>query len=99
MYKVSYVLDEVIIEGNQKIYMFLNDNCLPVVPVAKYLKYLNSTGKSSNTQKSYCYDLKHFFEFLELIDKDYREISINNVSDFVSWLRNSYKGFRQHYHN
>lgn len=83
-------VQEVLLEENKKRYMLLDKNGLPVVPVAKYLKYLDSTGKSSNTQKSYCYDLKHFFDFLGQIDKDYREVSINDLSNFVGWLRNPY---------
>jgi hypothetical protein len=30
---------------------------IPVIPVAKYLKYLDNTAKSSNTLKTYYYSL------------------------------------------
>lgn len=84
-------VQEVVLEENKKRYMLLEDNGFPIVAVAKYLKYLDNVGKSRNTQKSYCYDLKHYFEFLKQMDKDYSEVSINDLSNFVGWLRNPNK--------
>jgi integrase/recombinase XerD len=83
-------VQEVILEGNIKRYILIDDG-LPILPVAKYLKHLDNTDKSSNTQKTYCYGLKLYFEFLEEIGKDYREVNINDLSNFVGWLRNPYE--------
>ncbi|MBU5310407.1 site-specific integrase [Tissierella carlieri] len=83
-------VQEVILQENKKGYMLLDDG-LPVIPVVKYIKYLDNTEKSSNTQKTYCYSLKLYFEFLKEVEKDYREININDLSDFVGWLRNPYE--------
>lgn len=83
-------VQEILLEGNKRRYLLLDDRGMPITPVARYLIYLDNTGKSSNTLKAYCYDLKLFFEFLEEINKDYREININDLSNFVGWLRNPY---------
>ena len=47
-----------------------------MIPVLKYLKYLDKTGKSRNTQKTYCYALKQYFVYLQETEKDYKHIKI-----------------------
>ncbi|WP_312029231.1 tyrosine-type recombinase/integrase [Bacillus cereus] len=56
------------------------------------MKYLDNTQKSSNTQKTYCYALKQYFTYLEEKKKDYKHISLEDLVDFVGWLRNPYEG-------
>lgn len=50
---------------NQRKYLLIDSEGNPITPVVKYLKYLEQTGKSHNTLKTYCYGLKHYFTFLE----------------------------------
>ncbi|WP_280527020.1 hypothetical protein [Clostridium senegalense] len=38
--------------------MLVDDTVLPIIPVAKYLKYID------NKEKTYCYSLKLYFEYL-----------------------------------
>lgn len=84
-------VQEVKLDNNLRRYMLLDDNGIPIIPVAKYLKYLDNGEKSPNTQKTYCYALKLYFEYLNEIDIDYRKVNINILSDFVGWLRNPYE--------
>lgn len=83
-------VQEVKLDNNQRRYLLVDDNGLPIIPVAKYLKYIDNSEKSSNTQKTYCYALKLYFEYIQEIDIDYRTVNINILSDFVGWLRNPY---------
>lgn len=83
-------VQEVILDVNIKRYMLLNEKGLPVIPVMKYLKYLDRGEKSYNTQKTYCYALKLYFEYLQEININYKEANINILSNFVGWLRNPY---------
>ena len=83
-------VQEIILDCKRKRYMLLDGVGVPVIPVVKYLKHLDNKGKSSNTQKTYCYCLKLYFEFLKEIDKDYRFVNISDLSDFVGWLRSPY---------
>ncbi|WP_425594232.1 transposase [Bacillus cereus] len=53
-------VQEILLENSKK-YMLIDEKGIPIVPVVKYLKYLDSTGKSRNTQKTYCYALKQYF--------------------------------------
>lgn len=84
-------VQEVKLDNNQRRYLLVNDNGLLIMPVAKYLKYIDNTGKSFNTQKTYAYSLKLYFEYLQEIDINYKNVNINILSDFVGWLRNPHE--------
>lgn len=66
----------------------------PVLPVMKYLKYLDSTGKKSNTHKTYCYALKQYFQFLYELNYEYKKIDLEKLMEFVAWLRTPYKSVK-----
>ncbi|WP_445506891.1 tyrosine-type recombinase/integrase [Niallia sp. 03190] len=87
-------VQEVKLDENKRRYLLLDSDGIPVMPVAKYLKYLDNTGKSSNTQKTYCYDLKQYFDYLGEIDKDYMEITLQDLAEFIGWLRNPYSSYK-----
>lgn len=74
--------------------MLLEDNVLHIIPVVKYLKYLDNGEKSYNTQKTYRYTLKLYFEYFKDINIDYRQVNRNILSNFVRWLRNPYESVK-----
>lgn len=80
-----------LLEDNKRRYMLLDDNDMPVISVVKYLKHLDNIGKSVNTQKTYCYALKLYFEYLKGIERAYGNVNISVLSGFVAWLRSPYK--------
>lgn len=84
-------VQEVKLDNNQKRYLLIDDIGIPIIPVAKYLKYIDNSEKSFNTQKTYCYSLKLYFQYLKEINVDYRNVNINILSDFVGWLRNPHE--------
>ncbi|AOM13699.1 transposase A [Bacillus thuringiensis Bt18247] len=86
-------VQEVILE-QEKRYMLIDDEGIPVLVVMKYLKYLDTTGKSSNTQKTYCYALKQYFTYLKEAKKGYKEIQFADLVEFVAWLRNPYESIK-----
>jgi site-specific recombinase XerD len=65
----------------------LGDDDLPVGPVERFLAYLSSIGRSPNTVRAYAYDLKDFLEFLVVRGLDWREARLEDVGEFVAWLR------------
>ncbi|MFO1446009.1 tyrosine-type recombinase/integrase [Bacillus sp. Bva_UNVM-123] len=77
-------------EGKTR-YMLLDHNNEPVQPVLQYLKFKDNSGASRNTLRSFSYHLKLFFEFLEQINKDYRDIGIDEMADFIRWLQNPHQ--------
>lgn len=84
-------VQEVKLDNNIRRYLLIDNAGMPVLPVAKYLKYLDNGEKSSNTQKTYCYALKHYFEYLNEVDIDYKNADINVLSNFIGWLRNPHE--------
>lgn len=72
-------------------YMLIDKTGQPIIPVVKYLKYLDNTGKAENTLKSYCYHLMCYFKFLEQKEKNYQEVNLDLLAEFMGWLRNPYQ--------
>lgn len=65
----------------------LGDDGLPVGPAERFLAYLTGVGRSPNTVKAYAHDLKDFWEFLSCRGLDWREARLEDVGEFVAWLR------------
>ncbi len=65
----------------------LGEDNVPVAPIERYLAYLTAIERSPNTVKAYAHDLKDFFVFLMLRSVDWRKVRLDDVGDFVAWLR------------
>ena len=59
----------------------------PVQPIERYLAYLTDIERSPNTVKAYAHDLKDWFVFLAGRGLDWREVRLEDVGEFVAWLR------------
>lgn len=68
-------------------YMLLDDAGEPVRPVLQYLKFLDRQRTARNTLRTYCYQLKLFFDFLEQSHLDYLQVGIDEMGDFLGWLQ------------
>jgi len=65
----------------------LGDDDVPVAPIERYLAYLTDIERSPNTVKAYAHDLKDWFTFLAARRLDWREVRLEDVGEFVAWLR------------
>jgi integrase/recombinase XerD len=65
----------------------LGDNDAPVDPIERYLAYLTDIERSPNTVKAYAHDLKDWFTFLAGLGLDWREVRLEDIGEFVAWLR------------
>lgn len=65
----------------------LGDDDVPVVAIESYLSYLSDIERSPNTVKAYAHDLKDYFVFLAHHGIDWREVQLEDVGEFVAWLR------------
>ncbi|MCL6424336.1 site-specific integrase [Brachybacterium sp. JHP9] len=65
----------------------LGDDGAPVAPIERYLAYLTQIERSPNTVKAYAHDLKDWFVFLGVQGLNWREVRLENVAEFVAWLR------------
>lgn len=59
----------------------------PLAPIERYLSYLSDIERSPNTVKAYAHDLKDWFSFLQVRGLDWREVRLEDVGEFVAWLR------------
>ncbi|ABD11427.1 hypothetical protein ThrDRAFT_04802 [Frankia casuarinae] len=64
----------------------------PVEPVERYLAYLSDIERSPNTVKAYAHDLKDYWVFLGWRGLDWREVRLEDIGEFVAWLRLSPAG-------
>lgn len=77
-----------------KRYLLLDDDFRVIDPVRRWLKFLDSCGKSPYTLRSYAYDLLLYFSYLKTIEVTYADISTNAgkgpvdiLSGFLLWLQ------------
>ncbi len=59
----------------------------PVEPIERYLAYLTDIERSPNTIKAYAHDLKDWFDFLDVRGLEWREVRLEDLGEFVAWLR------------
>ena len=65
----------------------LGEDDVPIAPVDRYLGYLTDIERSPNTVKAYAHDLKDWFGFLVERGLDWRAVRLEDVGEFVAWLR------------
>ena len=65
----------------------LGDDDVPVGPAERFLAYLTAIGRSPNTVKAYAHDLKDFWEFLGCRGLDWQEARLEDLGEFIAWLR------------
>ncbi|MGF2146545.1 tyrosine-type recombinase/integrase [Vagococcus fluvialis] len=81
-------VQEVILNNGEKRYIVLDNNQQPIQAILLFMKYLDTTKKSPNTQRTYCFGLRDFFVYLSIVDIDYKRVTIKVISNFLSWMVN-----------
>ena len=74
-------------QGKERYYV-ANDDGIPLEPALKFIRFKDNLNYARNTLKQYCHSLKLYFEYLDYIKKDFKQISIDDLSLFVNWLQN-----------
>jgi integrase/recombinase XerD len=74
--------------STRSIWLVLDDNYQPIEPITAYLRYLDSLEKSPNTVRTYAYNLKLYWEFLQHKQIHWQEVNLEQLADFIHWLRN-----------
>jgi integrase/recombinase XerD len=67
-------------------YTVLGADGLPVEAVEVFLAHLAVVGRSPNTVEGYAYDLRDFVEWLGQVGRDFRELSLEELTGFFGWL-------------
>ena len=65
----------------------LGEDGSPIGPVERFLAYLSGIERSPNTVRAYAHDLKDYWSFLAFRGLDWREVRLEDVAEFVAWLR------------
>ena len=73
-------------EGKERYYVADNEG-RPIESALKFIKFKDNVKYARNTLKQYCQGLKLYFEYLEFIQKDFKNITIDDLSLFVNWLQ------------
>jgi integrase/recombinase XerD len=59
---------------------------LPVEAVEVFLAHLAVVGRSPNTVAGYAHDLRDFVEWLDQVGRDFRALSLEELTGFFEWL-------------
>jgi site-specific recombinase XerD len=81
-------VQEIRIDNKTRYVLIDEEKNIPILPVVQYLKYLDNIGKAENTLRAYCRHLKFYFQFLKEKEKGYKDVNLDLLAEFVSWLRN-----------
>jgi len=71
----------------QKRYVVIDDAGIFVEPIVRYLKYLDRIGSARQTLRSYAFTLKLYWEYLIQQRLDWKQISLDDLSHFILWLK------------
>lgn len=82
---------KIMLNKNKFRFIVIEDNGTPIFSINKYLKYIDNLGRSVRTQKAYSYCLKLYFEYLNDININYKDVNVEILSNFVGWLKNPYR--------
>jgi site-specific recombinase XerD len=55
------------------------------------VRYLNAIGRARNTLRSYAQSLALYFTYLAQEQLDYQQVTLDELSGFVLWLKNPYR--------
>lgn len=82
-----FVQRVVVSSSRRESWTVIGDDGVPIGPVERYLAFLTDIERSPNTVKAYAHDLKDWFVFLDLRSLDWRGVRLEDVGEFVGWLR------------
>lgn len=67
----------------------LDDNFSPIQPIHQYLSYLENLARSPHTVQNYARHLKLYWDFLRDKHLDWQKIRLDQLAEFIPWLRRS----------
>lgn len=80
-------VQEVVLANGCRRYVLLDDDGEIVVPVARFLKFLDQSGRARNTLRGYAYSLRLYFGYLDQRGLSYRSVALDDMAAFVRWLK------------
>jgi site-specific recombinase XerD len=87
-------VQEIQTADHQQRYVVVDEQGNLVVPVVRYLKYLNAIGRARNTLRAYAQSLSLYFTYLAQQNLDYQRVTLDDLGGFVLWLKNPYRSLK-----
>lgn len=81
-------------QHHSKRYVVVDEIGEMIIPVVRYLKYLDAIGRARNTLRSYAHSLSLYFTYLAQQNLDYQEVTLDDLGGFVLWLKNPYRSLK-----
>lgn len=75
------------VDSGPESWTVLDEAFAVVEPVDEYLAHLTTIERSPATVRSYAFDLRDYFEFLNTHKIDWRTVRLEYLGRFVGWLR------------
>jgi integrase len=80
-------LQRVLINENHFTWLVLGKDYLPIEPIQSFIRYLENIERSPHTIRAYANHLKLYWEYLEEIKKDWKQVKLDDFAGFINWLR------------
>jgi integrase/recombinase XerD len=87
-------VQEIVSQRHQKRYIVVDESGNLVIPIVRYLKYLDAIGRARNTLRSYAQGLSLYFTYLAQQDLDYQQVTLDDLGGFVLWLKNPFRSLK-----
>jgi len=87
-------IQEIVTPHHQKRYVVVDESGDLVIPIARYLKYLDAIGRARNTLRAYAQGLSLYFTYLTQQHLDYHQVTLDDLGGFVLWLKNPYRSLK-----
>lgn len=72
---------------DQVIWLVLDGDYSPILPIQQYLTHLLHVEKSPNTVETYARYLKVYWEWLYKQCLDWRNVNLEDLAEYIHWLR------------
>jgi site-specific recombinase XerD len=87
-------VQEILTSHCQKRYVVVDESGDLIIPVVRYLKYLDAIGRARNTLRTYAQGLSLYFTYLTQQELDYQHVTLDDLAGFVLWLKNPYRSLK-----
>jgi integrase/recombinase XerD len=74
-------------DTGKSIWLVIGENYAPIEPIQRYLNHLVNLERSPNTVQSYARYLKLYWEWISDRHLDWRNVSLEDLSEYMHWLR------------
>ncbi|MFI6958494.1 tyrosine-type recombinase/integrase [Nocardia sp. NPDC050408] len=75
------------LDSGRRSFTVVDAGGVPVWPIEEFLSHLVAVGMAPNTVQGYAYDLRDLFTWLDQRGWDFRSLSLEQLSEFFSWLQ------------